>query len=107
MDWKIVLIGVAILVVISLIIGIALAIAAKYLTVKEDDRIVEVTNRLPGYNCGACGYTGCAGFAAALVNGETNKVSQCRIAKPDKRDEIVDYLASTPGPDGKTIKVEQ
>ncbi|MFO7937392.1 MAG: RnfABCDGE type electron transport complex subunit B [Kiritimatiellia bacterium] len=52
---------------LGLIIGTALAIAAKYLAVKEDPRIAEVHELLPGANCGACGYAGCADFARAVV----------------------------------------
>lgn len=41
------------------LIGAAiLVIAAKYLTVEEDPRIGEVTEALPGANCGACGFAG-------------------------------------------------
>jgi hypothetical protein len=30
----------------------------------------------------------------------------CRPSKPDQREKIKDYLNSTPGPDGKALKVE-
>ena len=36
---------------IGLLLGLGLAIAAKILYVKEDERIGEVEKRLPGYNC--------------------------------------------------------
>ncbi len=52
---------------IGLIIGIALAAAAKYLAVKEDPRIGGVQDLLPGANCGGCGYAGCGDFAKAIV----------------------------------------
>lgn len=50
--------------------ALALAIAAKFFGVKEDPRIDEVTEMLPGANCGACGYAGCADYAKALVQEE-------------------------------------
>jgi len=50
--------------------ALALAIADKYLTVKEDPRIGLVTAALPGANCGGCGFAGCGDYARALVAGE-------------------------------------
>jgi len=42
---------------------------AKKFKVEEDPRIDEVTELLPGANCGGCGYPGCRGFGEALVKG--------------------------------------
>jgi electron transport complex protein RnfB len=75
--------------------------------VEEDPRIAAVEKMLPNYNCGACGKAGCHDMAEALVSGEVKKVSQCKVGKKDKNyDPIVAYLASTPGPDGKTLDVQ-
>lgn len=46
-----------------------LAIADRYLSVKEDPRIGMVVAALPGANCGGCGFAGCADYAQALVAG--------------------------------------
>ena len=54
---------------IGLVAAIALAIADRYLSVKEDPRIGMVTAELPGANCGGCGFAGCDGYARALVAG--------------------------------------
>ena len=51
------------------IMAVALAIADKYLSVKEDPRIGMVTAALPGANCGGCGFAGCGDYAKALVEG--------------------------------------
>ena len=40
---------------------------AKKFKVDEDPRIDEVTELLPGANCGGCGYPGCRGFGEAIV----------------------------------------
>ncbi len=50
------------------LLGVGLAVAAKLLAVKKDERIGEVESILPGANCGACGYPGCSGYAEAVVN---------------------------------------
>lgn len=40
---------------------------AQKFKVVEDPRIDEVTDLLPGANCGGCGFPGCRGFAEAIV----------------------------------------
>ncbi|HMM01014.1 MAG TPA: (Fe-S)-binding protein [Bacilli bacterium] len=106
MDWTKVLLAVAIMAVIGGLLGLMLAVADKKLAVKIDERVENVTKLLPGVNCGACGYPGCAGLATALVGGEVNKVSACRVAKQDAKEKIKEYMNSTPGPDGKITKVD-
>ncbi len=51
----------------GLVIGVSLALAAKYMAVREDPRIAQVTELLPGANCGGCGFAGCAEYAKAIV----------------------------------------
>ena len=47
--------------------GGALALAARFLAVKEDPRIEEIAEILPGANCGGCAFAGCADYAKAIV----------------------------------------
>ena len=89
---------------VGALLGLLLSIASEKFKVEEDPRLETVTNLLPGYNCGACGQTGCAGLANALITKETDLIL-CKPIKQDKKDEIIKYLAETPGPDGETIKV--
>lgn len=49
--------------------ALALGIAEKFLSVKEDPRIGMVLGELPGANCGGCGFAGCGDYARALVAG--------------------------------------
>ncbi len=63
--------------VIGLICGAGLAIASKFMSVKVDDRIPKVRECLPGANCGACGFAGCDGYAAALVGDPDLPVNLC------------------------------
>ena len=53
--------------VIGLICGLLLAVASVVMEVKVDERITAVRECLPGANCGSCGYTGCDGYAKAVV----------------------------------------
>lgn len=49
--------------------GLILVFAAKFLAKPEDPRLTGVQQCLPGINCGACGYAGCADYAKAVVAG--------------------------------------
>ena len=48
--------------------GILLLIASKVLAVKTDETEAKITEALPGANCGGCGYSGCASYAAAVAH---------------------------------------
>lgn len=73
-------------------LGLLLAIAGKFLFVEVDTRIEQVTAMLPGYNCGACGYPGCAGLAEALVIGEAKSPAQCKPSNESHRSRITAFL---------------
>ncbi len=105
MDWKSVLVASLTLVIIAIILGLILALANKFLMVKEDPRKEEVLKNMPGANCGGCGYPGCAGLVDAIMEGKVTKIGTCRVLKQDKKTYIVEYLNSTPGEDGKSLKV--
>ena len=64
-----VLIAVGVLVAIGLICALILVIAAKFFAVKVDEKEQKIRACLPGANCGACGFTGCDGYAKALAEG--------------------------------------
>lgn len=70
-----ILIPVIIVAVIGLIAGVGLSLASKFMAVPIDEKQEKIRAALPGANCGACGYSGCDGYAAALAAGE---------AAPDK-----------------------
>ena len=71
-----ILIAVAVVSGIGLICGIVLALASHFMAVKVNEKKEAVRACLPGVNCGACGYTGCDGYAAALVKGDA-EVNLC------------------------------
>lgn len=62
---------------IGLICAVILVIAAKFMGVREDSREKELRACLPGVNCGACGYPGCDGYAAALAVGTEERTNLC------------------------------
>ena len=93
-----------IMLIVGAILGLLLAIASKKFKVEEDPRLEKVIELLPGYNCGGCGESGCAGLANSLINKKTDYIL-CKPIKEEKRQEIIDYLANTPGPNGETINI--
>ena len=54
---------------IGMVAAFALGLAAKKFAVEVDPRELAALEALPGVNCGACGFPGCAGYAKALVSG--------------------------------------
>ena len=81
---------------IGLVLAILLLVASKYLHVEEDKRVEEVTKLLPGYNCGACGFPGCSGFAEAIVEGKVDRLNYCKPGKEDSNFKpILEFLKTT------------
>lgn len=52
--------------------------------IQRFNKINEVFDKLPGYDCGACGYPSCRSMAEAIVDG-TQSVNDCNIIR--KRDQ--------------------
>lgn len=77
--------------VVGALLGLVLGFSAKIFYVKPDTRVEDITKMLPGYNCGGCGYPGCAGMAEALVNKES-EVTSCKPSKPEVKEAIKKYL---------------
>lgn len=91
---------------IGLLLGFCLAIATKFLHVKEDERIEEVAKKLPNYNCGSCGYAGCHSLAEAIVTGKEENLRKCKPGKEDLNFKpIIEYLDAHPNEDGSKVKV--
>lgn len=91
---------------LGLLLGIGLAIAAKILHVKEDERIEEVAKKLPNYNCGSCGYAGCHDLAEAIVTGQETNLRKCKPGKEDANFKpIIEYLDAHPNEDGSKVNV--
>lgn len=78
--------------VLGLVLGLALAVASKIFAVKVDERVEQITECLPGANCGGCGYSGCAALAQAVVDGKAAP-SACNAAD----DETVEKISAIMG----------
>lgn len=62
----------------GLFIGVFLGISGKKFAVEVDEREEAILGVLPGNNCGGCGYAGCSGLAAAIVEGKA-EVGGCPV----------------------------
>ena len=66
----------------GLIIGLLLGVAGKKFAVQVNEKEIAVREKLPGNNCGGCGYPGCDGLAAAIAAGQA-PVSGCPVGGPE------------------------
>lgn len=62
---------------IGLLSGLGLALASILMAVPVDKKAESIAEVLPGINCGACGYSGCSGYALALSKGEVTNTALC------------------------------
>ena len=72
-----ILIAVLTVTVIGILCAVMLVLAAKFMSVKENEVELKIRECLPGANCGACGYSGCDGYAKALAEGKEEKTNLC------------------------------
>lgn len=56
-----------------------------------DEEKEEVLKRLPGYNCGACGFGSCAGMVEAILK-EKEAYLKCRPMRKENKEELKQYL---------------
>ncbi len=73
------------------ILGVIIGIIAKAFAVEVDERIEGVEDRLPGANCGGCGYAGCSDFAKGVV-AEKAVPGECPVCSADDVRSIAEYL---------------
>ncbi|SFL43906.1 RnfABCDGE type electron transport complex subunit B [Halanaerobium salsuginis] len=84
------------------VLAAGLGFAATKFKVEQDPRIGKVEDALPGANCGACGYAGCASFAEAVVNGEA-PVGGCPVGGDKVAANIADIMGSEADSSDKVI----
>ena len=88
---------------LSLLLAVAICVFSKLFYVKDDPRQEEVLDKLPGVNCGGCGYPGCSGFAKAIIERRVDP-AQCKPIKKENIDIIRNYIDKTTGPTGEFIE---
>ncbi len=67
-----------------------LAVANQKLKVEEDPKIEELSQKLPGLNCGACGFPNCREFAKGIIEGNKEALeTTCRVAGAD----VIEFIS--------------
>ncbi|TGC09659.1 Rnf electron transport complex subunit RnfB [Methanolobus halotolerans] len=72
---------------LGLAVGIMLIVASRKFKVETNPLVEEIIDVLPGANCGACGFAGCADFAERVVN-EDAPITGCPVGGFDVAKEI-------------------
>lgn len=84
-----------ILSLLGALLSTVLYFVAKKFQVVEDPRIDEVEKRLPGANCGGCGFAGCRAFATAMVESDSSDGLFCPVGGDDVNRGIADFLGKS------------
>lgn len=92
-----VIIAVVIVAITGLILGIVLSVASVVMKVPVDETAVEIEENLAGANCGACGYSGCSGYASALSKGDCTDTTLCAPGGADTAKAIASILGVSGG----------
>ncbi|MFR4414698.1 MAG: (Fe-S)-binding protein [Butyricicoccus sp.] len=91
MDMQNVIYAGAVLFIMGIVFAILLGVAAKVFAVEVDERVPLVRECLPGANCGGCGFPGCDGLAAAIVEGRA-PVNGCPVGGAAAAEKIAKVL---------------
>ncbi len=95
-------IPIIVLSVLGLLFGVGLGFAAKKFEVEVDDRVARIREALPGANCGACGFPGCDGFAAAVAEGKALP-DGCPVSSAEQKAAVASVIGATVGPEGEKM----
>lgn len=85
---------VVVLSAMGIVIAVLLGVISKLTYVPVDPKIAQIEEALPGINCGACGYPGCSGCAAAIANEEA-PVNACVVGGDDTAAVVADIMGKT------------
>lgn len=80
---------------LGFILGLGLALIHRFFGVRLDPREEQIIKVLPGINCGACGYAGCAGYAHAVVQ-EGGEITRCTVGGQPVAEKIGRIMGQIP-----------
>ena len=81
---------------IGVIVGVGLVYTGKKFAVEVDPKETAVREKLPGNNCGACGFAGCDALAGAIARGEA-PVNACPVGGAPVAEAIGDIMGTKAG----------
>ena len=82
---------VVVLGITGVLMGLFLAYASKKFEVEVDPKVEAILAILPGANCGACGFPGCAGYASGVAL-EGAKMTLCAPGGPKVIEKIGEIM---------------
>lgn len=97
-----IVISIIVLGVVGLVIGIMLGVAGQKFAVEVDPKITAVREVLPGNNCGACGFPGCDGLAAAIAEGRA-PVNGCPVGGAAVAEKVSGIMGVSAGASDKQV----
>ncbi len=77
-------------------LSVMLVVVARKFAVEANPLVAEVEEVLPQYNCGACGFPGCSGFARYLVETRSPD-AKCTPGGPDLQKRLASILGMEMG----------
>ena len=99
-----ILIAFAVVAAVGLLVGVLLALVSHFFGVPEDVRAKEIREKLPGANCGACGFKGCDDYAAALADGRAAP-NLCVPGGADTAAALAAYLGTEAGDTNSAVAI--
>lgn len=93
---NLILISLIVLGVTGLLAAVILYFVAQKFKVEEDPHIDEVTEVLPGANCGGCGFAGCRALAEACVKADSLDGLLCPVGGQETMKRVGDILGLAP-----------
>ena len=81
---------------LGLLFGVLIGVVSKFFNVVQDERIPQITEALPGANCGGCGYSGCKAYASAIVQ-DGAPVNQCTVGGPAVAEQLAGIMGVEAG----------
>lgn len=82
---------------IALVLSVVIVLVFRFFAVESDERVEQLTEMLPGANCGGCGYSGCSGYAAALCGGKDGDFTKCTVGGKETADQVAAFFGQAPG----------
>jgi RnfABCDGE-type electron transport complex B subunit len=83
-------------------LSVVLVVVARKFAVEGNPLVAEVEEALPQYNCGACGFPGCSGFARYLVETRSPD-AKCTPGGPDLQKRLASILGMEVGESTPTV----
>lgn len=89
-----VIIAAVVIGIIAILVGILLGKASEIFRIEVDEKEIKVRECLPGNNCGACGFPGCDGLAAAIARGEA-PVNACPVGGTETAEKVAEIVGGS------------